>query len=137
MRARESYFARSELSSHGHPADATERALLAPFADAVKPAIMDGSFAFPVSDGTGENREGRREALQLLEAAGYRLNDGKLVNAATGEPFVIRDSGRHARPGAAPAHLCAGLETGRNRGAKSVKLIRPNISGASRPTIST
>ena len=48
---------------------------------------MDGSFAFPVSDGTGENREGRREALQLLEDAGYRLTGGKLINAATGEPF--------------------------------------------------
>ena len=59
------------------------------FADAVKPAIMDGSFAFPVSDGTGENREGRREALQLLEAAGYRLTGGKLINAATGEPFAF------------------------------------------------
>ena len=56
----ESYFARSELSSHGRAADERERALLAPFADAVKPEIMDGSFAFPVSDGTGENREGRR-----------------------------------------------------------------------------
>ncbi len=71
------------------PADPAERTLLAPFADAVKPSIMDGSFAFPVSDGSGENREGRREALQLLEAAGYRLSDGKLVNAATGEPVVI------------------------------------------------
>ena len=50
---------------------------------------MDGSFAFPVSDGTGENREGRRDALQLLEAAGYRLNGGQLVNIATGEPVAI------------------------------------------------
>ena len=83
----ESYFARSELSSHGHPADRAERALLAPFAAEVKPAIMDGSFAFPVSDGTGENREGRREALQLLEAAGYQLTGGKLIKVATGEPF--------------------------------------------------
>jgi peptide/nickel transport system substrate-binding protein len=85
----ESYFARSELSSHGKPADRDERTLLAPFADEVKPAIMDGSFAFPVSDGTGENREGRLEALQLLEQAGYKLVDGKLINAATGEPFTF------------------------------------------------
>ena len=83
----ESYFARSELSSHGRAADQAERALLAPFVDQVKPSIMDGSFAFPVSDGSGENREGRREALSLLEAAGYRLSGGKLINAATGEPF--------------------------------------------------
>jgi peptide/nickel transport system substrate-binding protein len=85
----ESYFARSELSSHGQPADRAERALLAPFADEVKPAIMGGSFAFPVSDGSGENREGRLEALQLLEQAGYKLVDGKLINAATGEPFAF------------------------------------------------
>ncbi|MGH6748573.1 MAG: extracellular solute-binding protein [Methyloceanibacter sp.] len=83
----DSYFARSDLSSHGHPADATERALLAPYLAEVKPAIMDGSYALPESDGTGENREGRRAALQLLEQAGYQLKGGKLVNAATGEPF--------------------------------------------------
>jgi peptide/nickel transport system substrate-binding protein len=83
----ESYFARSELSSHGRPTDKAERELLAPYADQVKPSIMDGSFAFPVSDGSGENREGRREALELLEAVGYRLTGGKLINVATGEPF--------------------------------------------------
>jgi peptide/nickel transport system substrate-binding protein len=75
------------LSSHGHPADATERALLAPYLAQIKPAIMDGSYALPESDGSGENREGRRAALQLLEQAGYQLKNGKLVNAATGEPF--------------------------------------------------
>lgn len=83
----ESYFARSDLSAHGRPADQAERALLAPYASEVKPAILDGRFAFPVSDGTGENRDGRREALKLLEAAGYRLTGGRLVKEATGEPF--------------------------------------------------
>jgi peptide/nickel transport system substrate-binding protein len=83
----QSYFARSNLSSHGHPADATERALLSPYLDDVKPSIMDGNYTLPQSDGSGENREGRREALQLLEQAGYHLKGGKLVNVATGEPF--------------------------------------------------
>src|SRR4029077_1875537 len=45
----ESYFERSELSSHCRPANEQERALLAPFASEVKPAIMDGTYAFPVS----------------------------------------------------------------------------------------
>ncbi len=85
----QSYFARSELSSHGHPADQAERELLAPYTGQVKPAIMDGSFAFPVSDGSGENRDGRREALELLESAGYQLTGGKLINKATGEPFAF------------------------------------------------
>jgi peptide/nickel transport system substrate-binding protein len=85
----ESYFARSELSSHGRPADATERALLAPYPDAVKPAIMDGTFSLPVTDGTGQNRDGRVAALKLLEEAGYVVKDGTLVNAETGEPFTF------------------------------------------------
>ncbi|MGC2410571.1 MAG: extracellular solute-binding protein [Methyloceanibacter sp.] len=85
----QSYFDRSELSSHGRPADARERALLAPFASDVKPEILDGSFAFPLSDGSGENREGRREALALLEQAGYRLEGGTLLNTASGDPFAF------------------------------------------------
>ncbi len=39
----------------------------------VKPEIMDGAFSFRASDGTGQNRQGRVEALKLLEAAGYVL----------------------------------------------------------------
>jgi peptide/nickel transport system substrate-binding protein len=83
----ESYFDRSELGSHHQPADYREKELLQPFPGAVNPAIMDGSFELPESDGTGENREGRQEALALLEQAGYRLDGGRLVNQATGEPF--------------------------------------------------
>ena len=82
----QSYFARSELSSHGRPADPRERELLAPFADAVKPSIMDGTFQFPAGDGTGENREARLEALQLLQDAGYRLEKGKLIDGKTDKP---------------------------------------------------
>jgi len=81
-----SYFDRSELSSHGRAADAHERALLAPFTGDVKPTVMDGSYAPPVSDGSGRNREARRKALALLGQAGYELKQGALVKAATGEP---------------------------------------------------
>jgi peptide/nickel transport system substrate-binding protein len=85
----QSYFARSDLSSHGRAANERERALLAPYASEVKPAIMDGTFVFPVSDGSGENREGREEALTLLEKAGYRLDNGKLRDKATGEAVTF------------------------------------------------
>ena len=77
---------------------------------------MDGSFAFPVSDGSGENREGRREALQLLEAAGYRLSGGKLVNAATGEPVVIEILAATRAQERLLLTYAQGFETGRNRG---------------------
>ena len=90
----QSYFARSELSSHGRPADETERALLAPFPDAVKPEILDGTFSFAAGEGAGQNREGRVAALKLLNEAGYVLKNGTLVNAQTGEQFTFESLAR-------------------------------------------
>jgi peptide/nickel transport system substrate-binding protein len=81
----ESFFERSYLSSAGKPADARERALLAPYLDRVKPAILDGTFKPPQNDGSGHNRENARRAFALLEAAGYALDRGRMVNTKTGE----------------------------------------------------
>jgi peptide/nickel transport system substrate-binding protein len=49
----QSYFERSILASASRPADAREQALLAPFPGAVKPQIMDGTYRFPTTDGSG------------------------------------------------------------------------------------
>ena len=43
-----SFFDGSELSSHGRPADPGERALLAPFAYAVRADVLDGTWSPPV-----------------------------------------------------------------------------------------
>src|SRR5690606_12600488 len=58
-----SYFDGSELSSAGIAAGARERALLAPFPDAVRPEILDGTWAPPVTDGSGRDRASLRAAL--------------------------------------------------------------------------
>jgi peptide/nickel transport system substrate-binding protein len=85
----ESFFDRSELSSHGRPGDVRERELLAPFASEVLPGIMEGEFGQPVTDGSGTNREGRKRAIALLEEAGYELRDGVMTGKATGQPFTF------------------------------------------------
>lgn len=85
----QSYFDRSELSSHGRPADDYEKRLLAEFPDAVEPAIMDGGFELPASDGSGRNRANRRKALRLLKAAGYELREGVMTNTDTDEPLAF------------------------------------------------
>ena len=85
----ESFFDRSELSSHGRPADARERELLAPFASELAPGMMEGEFSQPVTDGSGTNREGRKRAIALLEEAGYELRDGIMTSTATGRPFTF------------------------------------------------
>ena len=83
----ESYFARSYLASTGRPADATERKLLSAFPDAVRPGILDGTFRFPVTDGSGQNRQNQRAAFDLLKRAGYTLRGGRLVKSDTGAPL--------------------------------------------------
>ena len=81
-----SYFDGSELSSLGRPADARERALLAPFPGAVRDDVMEGRYAPPVSDGSGRDRKRLKRALELIAAAGWHLQDGALVDRA-GRPF--------------------------------------------------
>ncbi|KAB2939478.1 MAG: extracellular solute-binding protein [Hyphomicrobium sp.] len=80
----QSYFERSILASAGHPADAHERALLAPFPGAVKPAFMDGTYRFPSTDGSGRSRENQEKAFRLLQQGGYELRSGRLIEAKNG-----------------------------------------------------
>ena len=84
-----SYFEGSELSARGRPAGAAERALLAPFPDAVSPDVLDGTWSPPVSDGSGRDRTLLRRALELLSAAGYELRGGNLVDTRTGNPLTF------------------------------------------------
>ena len=84
-----SYFDGSELSAHGVAADASERALLAPFPDAVRPEMMNGSWTPPVSDGSGRDRTTLKRALDLFAAAGYELHGTELRDKKTGKPFTF------------------------------------------------
>jgi peptide/nickel transport system substrate-binding protein len=84
-----SYFDGSELSSHGIAADARERALLAPFPDAVKRDILDGTWSPPASDGSGRDRANLRTALQLFSEAGYELAGTQLRARGTQKPFTF------------------------------------------------
>lgn len=88
-RRSDSFFADSELSSHGRPADARELALLAPFKGAVRDDVMAGTWAPPTSDGSGRDRDLARRAFDLMTAAGYDLVDGQMRSRSSGEPFIL------------------------------------------------
>lgn len=83
------YFAGSELSAYGRPADATERALLQPYLAQIPPDILDGSYRLPVTDGSGRDRATLREALGLLAEAGYQLDGTMLRQKTTGAPLAF------------------------------------------------
>ena len=84
-----SYFDGSELSSHGRPADQREKALLAPFAEAVRADVLDGTWSPPVSDGSGRDRVTLKRALDLFAAAGYELRGTALVDRKSGRPLTF------------------------------------------------
>jgi len=82
-----SYFEGSVLSARGKPADARERALLAPYPAAVRPDIMDGTWQPPSTDGSGRDRATLKHALALLSQAGYALEGTQLRHRRTGAPL--------------------------------------------------
>ncbi len=84
----QSFYDNSELASTGRPASPAEKALLAPFPDAVTPEIMASGYVAPRTDGSGRNRAQMRNALALLKEAGYEVVDAKLVDAS-GRQFTF------------------------------------------------
>jgi peptide/nickel transport system substrate-binding protein len=83
------FFAGSELSAYGRPADDRERELLKPFASDIPPDILDGSYRLPVSDGSGRDRATLRSALTLLSSAGYDLDGTILRQRSTKAPLTF------------------------------------------------
>jgi len=82
----QSYFERSALASTGRAADERERALLAPFAELIKPEVLDGTWRLPESDGSGHNRENLSRGIALLKEAGFSLQRGRML-ATDGRPL--------------------------------------------------
>ena len=83
------FFAGSELSAYGRPADAHERELLKPFASQIPPNILDGNYRLPVTDGSGRDRTTLRSALRLLSDAGYDLDGTVLRQRSTKTPLAF------------------------------------------------
>lgn len=83
-----SYFANSVLGTDHGPATGRVAELLAPFADELPPGAMEG-YDLPVGDADHAlDRKSLRQALKLLEEAGWTVQDGVMKDAA-GKPFTF------------------------------------------------
>jgi microcin C transport system substrate-binding protein len=80
-----SYFSNSELASSGLPS-AEELKILEPLRGKVPDEVFTQEYQPPTTDGSGNIRDGAREALRLLAEAGWTVKGQKLVNAR-GEPM--------------------------------------------------
>ncbi len=81
-----SFFDNSELASHGLP-DAAERAVLEPLGDDVPAEVFTQPYTPPTVTGRDGLRDNLKKALALLNAAGWRVEDGVLKK--DGRPFAF------------------------------------------------
>jgi len=83
-----SMFENSDLR-HDGPPDAAELALLEPFRGQIPDEAFEKPYRNPVHGDARATRANLRQAQQLLEQAGWKIRDGRLVNAETGAPFTL------------------------------------------------
>jgi len=81
-----SFFQNSELAATGVP-QGREREILQKFARKLPPEVFTTEYNPPRTDGSGNNREQLRTALQILRQAGWDINEEtrKLTNTETGQ----------------------------------------------------
>ncbi len=83
----DSYFENSELAAVGLP-DAAELKLLEPLRGQIPDSVFDTPFSVPQSDASGIIREQQRRAYQLLQAAGWRIEGDRMLDAK-GQPVTL------------------------------------------------
>jgi microcin C transport system substrate-binding protein len=81
-----SYFDNSELAATGVP-QGDELNLLEPFRGQVPDDVFSKDYDPPHYDGSGEIRDGLKQAVTLLKQAGWSFKGEQLVNDKTGQPF--------------------------------------------------
>lgn len=96
-----SYFANSDLAMRPGPATGQVAELLAPFADDLLPGTLDG-YTLPPGTERMLDRDSLRQAMRLLEDAGWTVQDGVLRNAggaAFAPEILLNQSGSAMRAG--------------------------------------
>jgi microcin C transport system substrate-binding protein len=79
-----SYFENSELAATGLPTPA-ELEILEPLRGRIPDEVFVAEYQPPKTDGSGAIRSNLRRATELLSEAGWKINDGKLIEVATGK----------------------------------------------------
>ncbi|HAL66082.1 MAG TPA: hypothetical protein DCP84_00095, partial [Pseudomonas sp.] len=82
-----SYFENSEMAARGLPGPG-ELKILEPVRSQVPEQVFTQAFHNPVSDGSGMIREQQRQAYKLLQEAGWKIVDDKMVDT-NGQPVSI------------------------------------------------
>ena len=83
-----SYFANTFLASRGIPQKG-ELSLLTPYKDTLPADLFVKPFDLPKGGSRDQQRAHFKKALGLLQEAGWKVHQGKLVHKDTGKPFAF------------------------------------------------
>lgn len=91
----DSFFENSELAASDGAPSGRVLEILEPYKDQLPASVFNGRYTPPKTDGSGNNRTNLRQAMKLLDEAGYKLgDDGVRISTKTGQrlEFEIIDS---------------------------------------------
>ena len=83
-----SYFSNTELAARELPSK-QELALLEPLRGTIPEEVFTTVYEPPRNDGAGAIRRNLRKAARILQKAGWRVKDGKLIDPASGKPLTL------------------------------------------------
>lgn len=83
-----SYFSNSELASSGLPSE-QELKILQPYQDRIPEEVFTKAYQPPTTDGSGNLRRNLRQAAKLLQQAGWRVQQGRLLHQHTEQPLAF------------------------------------------------
>ena len=83
-----SLFSNTDLAADGLP-EGKEKQILQRFAKKIPESVFDKPYTLPDNSTPEKLRQNLRNAVKLLNAAGYDFVDGKMTNLKTREPLTI------------------------------------------------
>lgn len=84
----ESYFPGSDFEAQGQPSE-EEKTLLKPFEADLLPEILSQKFTLPAPNTEEERRNLQMQAISLLEEAGFKIQNGVMIQKNTGTPLTF------------------------------------------------
>ncbi len=91
-----SFFIGGELASSGLP-QGRELEILSEYKDQLPPEVFTTEYKLPVYDLPKAERPNLQQVVKLFGEAGWKINNGRMVNAKTGEQFTLEILGDDPR----------------------------------------
>lgn len=83
-----SYFTTHDFAASGLPST-DELKLLEPFRSQLPEKLFTDIYQPPTTDGSGNNRDHLKKAVQLLKEAGWERKGSKMISSKTGKPLEL------------------------------------------------